>query len=392
MAIILCCWGSIMENGIKNGFTELGEPVSCFNREIDNYDTDTGYLHALSDYLRSRSDASAVVSVNFIPIIAMACKAHKIMYISWTVDCPCLTLYSNTLAYPTNLVFLFDRAQYSRFADVNPGHIFHLPLGFDPTVAKQMRPTFAERKKYDCDVSFVGSLYTKGNQYDEVADKLSGYMRGYAEGLIAAQANVYGYNLIADSITDKWADNFMAGAHFQVLDNYSKDYKNFIADYYIGYKCTQLERIKIMRALSNPIDGVKLNTHLYTTSDTKKYPEINNRGIADSNKVMPKVFASSRINLNILLKSITSGIPLRCFDIMGMGGFLLSNYQPELAELFTNGEEVVMYESIHDLIDKVRYYLAHEDERRAIAAAGQKKVLEEYSFKKQIERMLGMIG
>ena len=57
---------------------------------------------------------------------------------------------------------------------------------------------------------------------------------------------------------------------------------------------------------------------------------------------MPLIFRESKINLNITLRSITSGMPLRALDIMGAGGFLLSNYQQELAENYIDGEELVL--------------------------------------------------
>ena len=88
---------------------------------------------------------------------------------------------------------------------------------------------------------------------------------------------------------------------------------------------------------------------------------------------MPDVFHRSRINLNITLRSIQTGIPLRCLDIMGAGGFLMSNYQPELAQLFENGREMAMYESKEDLLDKVNYCLTHEEERKEIAYLGREK-------------------
>ena len=387
MRITLCRWGSAMEKGVKRGLNALGISCSDFRREISDYDTDRAYMDALSEHLLANRDSDLVMSVNYIPVVAMVCKAHKIPYISWVVDCPCLTLYSSTVSYPTNFIFLFDRQQYAKFEAENPGHIFHLPLAFDPAVARDLSLSDADRKKYGCDISFVGALYRKRCQYDEVAGKLPDYIRGYVEGLIASQKNVFGYNLLADSIDEKWAYEFMKYADFQVLDNYRKDYREFIADYFIGYKCTQEERIGIMRSVSE-----LGKTCLFTTDDTKEFPEINNCGIADTFAVMPKVFALSRINLNITLRSISSGIPLRCFDIMGTGGFLLSNYQPELAEHFIDGEELVMYSSMSDLLDKVSYYLEHEDERRTIAAAGQKKVLSEFTFEKQLSRMFEMLG
>ncbi|MBR4515115.1 MAG: DUF3880 domain-containing protein [Lachnospiraceae bacterium] len=297
MTIILCSWDNLMEPGIISGFSKLGISVTEFKHPLNDYDTDADYLNALSAFLLAQTNVNAVFSVNYIPVVAMVCKAHRIPYLSWTVDCPCLTLYSDTIAYPTNYIFLFDRVQAVKFAPYNPGHIFHLPLAFDPSFFDEHKPTEKERTKHSCDVSFIGSLYIKNNQYDSVSSKLPSHMQGYVDGLLSAQQQVYGYNLLKDSISDEWADSFLRYAEFQILPNYRPDYTDFIADYYLGYKCTQLDRIHILRQVSQ-----LAKTHTYTTDDTFCYPEINNLGIADSTTVTPKVFASSRINLNISLR------------------------------------------------------------------------------------------
>ncbi len=106
---------------------------------------------------------------------------------------------------------------------------------------------------------------------------------------------------------------------------------------------------------------------------------------------MPDVFRRSRINLNITLRSIQSGIPLRCLDIMGAGGFLMSNYQPELAQLFENGREMAMYESKEDLLDKVNYCLTHEEERKEIAYLGREKVRKEYDYKVAVQKIVEIV-
>ena len=73
--------------------------------------------------------------------------------------------------------------------------------------------------------------------------------------------------------------------------------------------------------------GARFDTRLYSYQNSeviknvKKYPAVNYW------TEMPKVFACSRINLNPSLRTIQTGIPLRAFDIMGAGGFLLSNSQ-----------------------------------------------------------------
>lgn len=69
---------------------------------------------------------------------------------------------------------------------------------------------------------------------------------------------------------------------------------------------------------------------------------------------MPKVFKCSKVNLNISLKTIRTGIPLRILDILASGGFVISNFQEELAEYFRLGEEIITYGDIEEL-----YYLVN---------------------------------
>ena len=103
---------------------------------------------------------------------------------------------------------------------------------------------------------------------------------------------------------------------------------------------------------------------------------------------MPRVFKQSKINLNITLRSIKSGIPLRGFDIRGAGGFLLSNVQGDFLGSFTPGDEFVYYEDEKDLLRKIDYYLFHEDEREAIARSGHDKVAAEHTFRHRVREML----
>ena len=75
---------------------------------------------------------------------------------------------------------------------------------------------------------------------------------------------------------------------------------------------------------------------------------------------------------------------------MGAGGFLLSNYQPELAENFRDGVDMVMYHSIEEAYSLAKYYLEHEDERKAIAENGRKSV-ERFTYVKQFAKILSIV-
>ena len=106
---------------------------------------------------------------------------------------------------------------------------------------------------------------------------------------------------------------------------------------------------------------------------------------------MPYIFNNTRINLNITLRSIKSGIPLRGMDVMGAGGFLMSNYQADYYDWFVPGEDMVMYESVDDLSDKCRYYLTHDNERRQIAANGYGKISEFHTYDVRFKEMFDVV-
>lgn len=386
MKIIYCRWGSICEDGIMNAFKRMGITIADFNHKLGHMDYDKDYLKALGDYIPKHPDASCVFTVNFIPIIARVCKVYKLPYISWTVDCPSFTLYSNTLSYPTNRIFILDRLQAEKFAPVNPGNVFHMPMACDLATWDRVKITPADHREYDCDISFIGSLYTEKCKYNSIQNDLPEYMQGYVNGLIDAQLNVYGYNFIEDSISDEWAVEFKKHVGwFPLGEDYTEDVKGIVSDVYIGEKCTEQERIRTLRAISE-----NFNLDFYTLSDTSSIPGINNRGGADSNRMQPRIFKCSKINLSMTNRPFKSGIPLRVFDIMGSGGFLISNYQPELAELFVPGEDLVLYDSIPDLLAKIEYYLEHEEERIQIAKNGYEKVKTFHSYDVRIEEILSL--
>ena len=100
---------------------------------------------------------------------------------------------------------------------------------------------------------------------------------------------------------------------------------------------------------------------MFTLNKNVALPGVTNMGVTDYYSEMPLIFHNSKINLNITLRSIQSGIPLRCMDIMGAGGFLLTNFQADLLDYFIPDEDFVYYEDQNDLIKKVDYYLEHDE-------------------------------
>lgn len=365
--------------------------VFSLDEPIKDYHADADFSLKLMQQIH-RDNIDAVLTIDYYPIISMVCDVVKIPYLSWIEDCPMLTLMSKTLGNECNYVFNFDRLYREKIEILGCRHSLHMPLGGTASMSKILDfSSFKvdEKSKYHNEIAFVGSLYTdkKRNRFRGL--KLSERTAGYLEGLIKAQELIYGYNLIYESLPEEIVNEYSTKADLKLGDMYFQDVRGLVADS-IGIEVTARDREKLLLGLSE-IGGVSLYTGSDMPENLKK-AGVNLRGKVKYAEEMPFVFKNSRINLNISSRTIESGVPRRVFDILMCGGFCLTNYQPEVAELFEDGVDLVMYTSMEDAVNKAAYYLEHEDERVKIAENGYKKVCECYTVRKYLEEIIGVLG
>jgi hypothetical protein len=104
---------------------------------------------------------------------------------------------------------------------------------------------------------------------------------------------------------------------------------------------------------------------------------------------LSQVYSQSRIVVNI---TIGGDINLRLFEGTACGALVLTDSEANgLGELFEVGRELVVYQDDADLLDKVAYYLAHEDERAQIARAGQQRTLTDHTYTRRAQELLDII-
>ena len=102
------------------------------------------------------------------------------------------------------------------------------------------------------------------------------------------------------------------------------------------------------------------------------------------------VYRRSRINLNftgtarsplapgqVIMDRVRS-VKGRCSKIALCGSFMLSEYAPGIERLFDVGSEIDVFRDAEELVDKVRYYLGHEEVREAMAARAHARAVEQY--------------
>lgn len=96
----------------------------------------------------------------------------------------------------------------------------------------------------------------------------------------------------------------------------------------------------------------------------------------------------SRVALNTHIDiSPINASNMRLFEATGVGTCLLTDWKANLSELFELDLEVVAYRNAEECIEKVKYLLEHESERRIIAAAGQRRALRDHTFRHRAEQI-----
>jgi spore maturation protein CgeB len=93
----------------------------------------------------------------------------------------------------------------------------------------------------------------------------------------------------------------------------------------------------------------------------------------------------TRIGINI--HNSTGPINFRTFYLPANGVMQICDNKSHLGEIFELGKEVMGYDTIEEAIELCRYYLAHEEQRRQIAAAGWKRTLRDYNEVESFKRL-----
>lgn len=383
MKLLLYDMGAYTQQDIMDALSKMGIEYRNILYKLSDLSADA-YFEKRVNELLEKEQYEAVFSVNYYPILAKICAAKDLPYISWSYDSPIkMENMEETLGYRTNYVFFFDRAECERYQKKGFRNVYHLPLAVNTERLDKVEMSEEDEKKYGADISMVGQLYE--SVLPVLMMPLNEYEKGYLTAAIETQLKLYGSYLLPQVITDELVEKMNSCYEALGQTNLKLDREGLVIT--VAKHVTHLERVLLLDFLSE-----NYQVHLYGPDKAEELPRVQWKGSAGYFDEMPKVFKNSKVNLNISLKCIQSGIPLRALDIMGSGGFLLTNYQPEIAEYFIDGEEVVMYTGLEDAVMKCEYYLEHEEERKQIAERGYQKVKELFGYEERLQTMLAVAG
>ena len=385
---ILYVYGLSTEKNIVQTLRKLQCDVMEYPEVQDTSNMDEEKINALVAYVKEHG-ITHLMSIHLIYNVAVAAYWAGIKYISVIWDAPYLKAYTVMGTLDNIWYSAFDKLDAERMRQGGCPHVMYQPLSVNRENILAWKKRFLAKRRYIHDISLIANLY-EDNAYDRCLDLLPENMQAYFRSIFEEAAFKWdGVNRVYGKTGQEILEYMkLVSPTLKINNPYNVEDVRYFEAMYLIRKLANIERVCVLNLLAEDHD-----VYLYTYSEVDEtlMPKVHRRPPVQVGEATSFIYAGTKINLNIALKGIKGGTTQRIMDIMGAGGFVLTNYCEETAELFEEDKEIVMFRTPEELIQKVDYYLEHEEEREQIARAGHEKAMNDYTYEKKIKRLLDWV-
>ena len=110
-----------------------------------------------------------------------------------------------------------------------------------------------------------------------------------------------------------------------------------------------------------------------------------------------KIYSASKIVLATHYQDPQKRFPVyqaspRIFEALACGAFVICDNQRDVFSLFKDRKHLVCFYNEADLIEKIKYYLDHLEERNVISAQGRQEAIAKHTYVHRIRKLLSIIG
>ena len=237
-------------------------------------------------------------------------------------------------------------------------HTLHLNHSFDPHILKRLNTAHAPT----IDFSFIGNI-NRNNQFHVARDTI-------LERLVA-EVNVEIFTLAAYT-DDSFRRNLRLFTKAQIF-NLMRALKSD------GIPSDWLEHLPLFRSAAklNAAPRRPVNPKLKPFMQPPRFGVPMFQALRDS-----KATFNSHIDL-----SANSASNMRLFEATGVGTCLITDHKNNICDLFEPDREVLTYRSPEECVEKVKWLLAHPQQRDAIAQAGQARTLKDHTLSQRASQL-----
>ncbi len=329
----------------------------------------------------------------------------ELPHICWMVD-PLVNfspgVFDKRLIHPQNYYFAYCKGQVEVFRKKGFENINYLPpaVDFDKKPFKDLK-----EEEYLHDISFIGAL--QDNNHSTYHNLFLPDILKHLNTHINFIDSLKWHRLLdlmqtAIKLQSDNIDDFIMPQIVEALKEegnidlppreWRKDYpeltyKSLI--YSLAKEVVPIQRKAYIQALTSKGKQVDIYGNKLWGEIDDAY--LSYHGMAELSQERPHIYQHSKINLNLTRFYALNAIPGRVFDILGSGGFVMTNYSPVIEECFEIDKEIVCFESADELIEKVQYYLENPIERKEIALRGYQRVWKDHTIRNRLKMMISKL-
>ncbi len=259
----------------------------------------------------------------------------------------------------------------------------------------------AQVKHYHPDILYIQDMNGTPSRFLHEIHSLVRLVVGQIGCPISSKTNFRQYDLVLSSLpyyVERFrkggldSDLFRLGFEATILDRLMKKSNSYPVAHIGGYDTLHRERNNLLEALIG--NGIPLSCWGYGIDRLSASSPINRcyRGEAWGLK-MYDIRQNSLVVVSKHVSSVAKGhaAMMTLFEATGVGSLLAIDRGKDLHLLFEPGKELVAYRTPNECSELINHYLDHEDERRSIALAGQKRTLKEHTFYHRMQELLEIV-
>ena len=372
--------GGLFVDDMEDTLNEAGYSVYTIDADVLSLEEMAWLCHRLKPEL--------LAAINYRSGFAEFAESQNLPLLVWEIDPTTEALPRVQGTSNCTYFFTYRESQVAGLQKNGFAQSEYLPLASHTGRRQPVALDADESEKYKSALSFVGSSMLL--QAADLKTRLVGGMENHA--LTASEISQK-----LESIWERQASNYseysipaLVDEIFPELHQLSED------DAFRGEPVQLVAEVAAARKRLDYVCGLA-DTGIEVWGDAG-WEQINGaeglvyRGRAAHGDELSKIYNASDINIDVNRIYQMDIVPMRIFDVLACGAFVLAEDGPAIRELFRVGEEVEVYRDLEDLRAKVAHYMERPEARNKIANQGRERVCADHSIRDRLQHMLARAG
>lgn len=289
----------------------------------------------------------------------------RIPYVSWFTDTPRMILYNRVVhCSPYSVAATWERGYTAHLKSLGFEHVHFMPHATDPGLFRG--PALETHTR---ELAFVGaSMITHAEEAWEKLRAFPAISTAVREALDSGRMSREQFAKGVETIIDPWLLGRCAPRERRHLE-----------------LCLVYEGTRRIRA-ALALRLAPLGLEVYGDPDWK---DVHDRSFGDIGyfDALAPFYQSTAININSTSIQMASAVNQRVFDCPAAGGFLITDAQDDLEELFDPDAECITYRSLDELVELIARYRADAYERRRVVAQAQARIFAQHTHAHRLKSL-----